>query len=215
MKQTIALTVLLATTPSAQTVSKELFRTTYHGTDIIVMQGDLLTQQTDAVVNAANESLIGAAGVAKAIQDAAGEKQFKAYVMANIPVDTNGERCPIGQARITPAFDLTKKYGTHHIIHTVGPREFTAINQSLLQDAYTASLTLAHTSKLSSITFPAISTGIFGYPLDKAAQAAAMATVQWVTNHPGALRKIVFAVWTDPNAQQYGTLLIKALQKNI
>lgn len=203
----------VATQPVRRCLYQELFHKTYQGTDIIIMQGDLLHQKTNAVVNAANESLIGAAGVAKAIQDAAGNAEFKQYVLKNIPVDAKGERCPIGQARMTPSFKLQAQYGIKNIIHTVGPRTYTPAQQKLLESSYAESLSLAQNSGLTSITFPAISIGIFGYPLDKAAQAAAQATVAWIKQHPGALKKVVFTIWTDPNAQKYGQQLMHELQQ--
>jgi len=196
-----------AVQPVRRYLYQELFRRSYHGTEIVVIQGDLLHQKTDAIVNAANESLIGAAGVAKAIQDAAGDADFKKYVKNNMPLDANGERCPIGQVRMTPTFKLKEKFGIQEIIHTVGPRQYTPVQQQLLEDCYTEALNAAQQNNLSSITFPAISTGIFGYPLDKAAQAAATATAQWVKQHPNTLKKIVFVYWTDKDAVTYSKLL--------
>lgn len=204
-----------AVQPVRRYLYQELFHRSYQGTDIIIVQGDLLHQKTDAIVNAANESLIGAAGVAKTIQDAAGDAEFKKYVMQNIPLDANGERCPIGQARMTPSFKLAKAYAIKNIIHTVGPRSYTPQQQQLLENCYAESLQAAKTDEMRSVTFPAISTGIFGYPLDKAAQAAAMGTMHWIKNNPKAVKKIVFVVWTDPNAQKYGQQLIQEFKQLI
>ncbi len=124
--------------------------------------GDITTIAVDAVVNAANEALSDGAGVNGAIHRAAGPK-LPAACRAVAP-------CPTGEARITPGFDLPARF----IIHTVGPvwRGGQHDDARLLASAYRSSIRLAGENGLHSIAFPAISCGIFGYPVEAAARIA-------------------------------------------
>lgn len=124
--------------------------------------GDITTQDVDAVVNAANESLSDGAGVNGAIHRAAGPELPAACAAIG--------GCPTGEARITPGFRLPARF----IIHTVGPvyRGGGHGEAELLRSAYRNSLLLADEHRLSSIAFPAISCGIFGYPVAEAARIA-------------------------------------------
>lgn len=129
--------------------------------------GDITEQSADAVVNAANEALSDGAGVNGAIHRAAGP-DLPAACRAVAP-------CPTGQARITPGFDLPARF----IIHAVGPvwRGGSHGEAELLASAYRHCIELADTHGLRSVAFPAISCGIFGYPVDQAA-AIAVSTVR-------------------------------------
>lgn len=129
-------------------------------------RGDITTARVDAIVNAANPAMLGGGGVDGAIHRAAGPALLAAC--KDIPV-VNGLRCPTGEARITSAGNLSAKF----VIHTVGPvyaRE--AKPADLLSKAYRNSLLLAQQMRCKSIAFPAISCGIYGYPLAEAAQIA-------------------------------------------
>ena len=128
---------------------------------------DITTLAVDAIVNAANEQLAAGGGVCGAIHRAAGPELARACA----PLAP----CPTGQARITPGFRLAARY----VIHAVGPvwRGGGAGEASLLASAYRASLDIARAEGLRSIAFPAISTGIYGYPLG-AATAIAVATAR-------------------------------------
>jgi O-acetyl-ADP-ribose deacetylase (regulator of RNase III) len=134
---------------------------------IIVEMGDITRAQTDAIVNAANRRLLGGGGVDGAIHRAAGPELLEAC--RKIPEVAPGVRCPTGEARITRGFRLPAPY----VIHTVGPvyrgREEDSV---LLASAYRSSLELAVAESLTTIAFPAISCGVYGYPLEKAAEIA-------------------------------------------
>lgn len=131
---------------------------------IEIVQGDITRQSVDAIVNAANQKLLGGGGVDGAIHRAAGPDLLEAC--RKIPEVRPGVRCPTGEARITPGFGLPAR----HVIHTVGPvYGGRPADAALLRAAYFASLGLAVEHGLRSIAFPAISCGVYGYPLDQAA----------------------------------------------
>jgi O-acetyl-ADP-ribose deacetylase (regulator of RNase III) len=134
--------------------------------NIKLIQGDITKSTADAIVNAANSIMLGGGGVDGAIHAAAGPKLLEECKKVSA---INGMRCPVGQARITGAGDLQSKY----VIHTVGPRYKIDPNpEKLLTSAYESSLKLALENSCQSVAFPAISCGIFGYPLDEAARVA-------------------------------------------
>jgi O-acetyl-ADP-ribose deacetylase (regulator of RNase III) len=135
---------------------------------IEVVQADITKLAVDAIVNAANETLLGGGGVDGAIHRAAGPELLCAC--REIPEVRPGVRCPTGAARITPGFRLPARY----VIHTVGPvwRGGNRGESNLLSNCYRASLESAREYNLHSIAFPAISCGIYGYPVDRAARLA-------------------------------------------
>jgi len=155
---------------------------------IEVLQADITTLSVDAIVNAANERMLGGGGVDGAIHRAAGPALLQACI--HIPQVRPSVRCPAGEARMTPGFNLHAKY----VIHTVGPVWYGG-NQNepaLLASCYRRSLQLATDNKLASIAFPAISTGVFGYPPDLAARTA-VATVREFLGTPSSIERVVFA----------------------
>ncbi|HEY9464947.1 MAG TPA: O-acetyl-ADP-ribose deacetylase [Vicinamibacterales bacterium] len=135
---------------------------------LTVVRGDITKLDVDAIVNAANTGLLGGGGVDGAIHRAAGPDLLAAC--RAIPEVRPGVRCPTGEARLTPGFRLKARY----VIHAVGPiwngGEFH--EPELLASCYRSSLILARAHGLRSIAFPAISCGIYGYPLDLAAMIA-------------------------------------------
>lgn len=158
-----------------------------------VVTGDITTFQVDAIVNAANESLLGGGGVDGAIHRAAGPGLLE---------ECRGiGGCPTGEARITRGYDLPAR----HVIHTVGPiwRGGDAGEADLLAGCYRNSLDLAATHGIRTIAFPAISTGVYGYPADKAARIAARTTLDWLNRHPDAIEQVIFVCFSEPSAAHY------------
>lgn len=148
-------------------------------------QVDITSLAVDAIVNAANESLAPGGGVCGAIHRAAGPEL--AIACARIG------HCPTGEARITPGFRLPARY----VIHAVGPiwRGGTSGEAALLAGAYRSSLRLAEEHGIRSLAFPAISTGIYGYPL-VAATDVAVATVRDVLAAGSSVHEVVFACFS-------------------
>ena len=135
---------------------------------IKIIQGDITALEVDAIVNAANQVMLGGGGVDGAIHDAAGDELYEACL--KVPEVRPGVRCPTGEARITPGFKLPAKF----VIHTVGPvyRDGHHGEPENLAACYRNSLALAAENGCKSIAFPCISTGIYGYPKEAAAQIA-------------------------------------------
>lgn len=163
---------------------------------IEVWQGDLTTLAVDAVVNAANSSLLGGGGVDGAIHRAAGP-ELQAHCRG-----LGG--CPTGEARLTPGFRLPARY----VIHAVGPvwQGGGKGEAELLAACYRNALALAESHNLSSIAFPAISCGIYGYPAE---QAAAIAVAELQKPRPGdsSLRRALLVAFSADMAELYRRLL--------
>lgn len=163
---------------------------------------DITTLAVDAIVNAANESLMGGGGVDGAIHRAAGP-ELKAYNKRLAP-------CPAGEARISPGFQLPAK----HIIHTVGPvwNGGEKGEAQLLAACYRNSLALAEAYKLTHIAFPSISTGAYGYPLSAAARVALSTIGEHLANSEAAL-EVTLCLFSEADYQVYRQVH-KELQEN-
>ena len=161
---------------------------------IQVVQGDITKLDCDGIVNAANRSLLGGGGVDGAIHRAAGPELLAECRTLH--------GCRTGEAKITKGYRLRAKY----IIHTVGPiYSGTAEDAAQLADCYRNSLNLAKEHDVHSIAFPAISTGVYGYPLDAATQIAVDTVTDWLQSHVDYDMRVIFCCFDARTAQAYQT----------
>ena len=170
-------------------------------TVIELLQGDITRQETDAIVNAANNALLGGGGVDGAIHRAAGPQLLA-------ETRTLGG-CDTGDAKITGGYNLKAR----HVIHTVGPiyRQGDPDVVRLLRRAHQRSLEVAVENALKTITFPAISTGIFGYPVDKAAQIALSTTCDFAAEHT-QLQLVRFALFDKQTLAIFASALHRLIE---
>lgn len=161
---------------------------------IRVCQGDITKLNVDAVVNAANCTLLGGGGVDGAIHRAAGPEFLAACRKFN--------GCPTGEARITPGFHLPARF----VIHTPGPVWHGGAHREaeLLRNCYENSLKLAMENGCRSIAFPCISTGIYRFPMRNAAQIALNAVMNWKDERPG---EVIFCCFSAEQTELYRELL--------
>ena len=156
-----------------------------------VRQGDITTLDVDAIVNAANTSLLGGGGVDGAIHRAAGPGLLE-------ECRTLGG-CPTGEARITRGYNLAAR----HVIHTVGPvYSGKTRDKILLTGCYQNSLQLAADNALASIAFPAISCGVYGYPIEEACQITVDTTCSFLQANP-AIKQVIFMLFSPADLKVY------------
>jgi len=165
-------------------------------TTIDVVEGDITRLDVDAIVNAANESLLGGGGVDGAIHRAAGPGLLAECRTLH--------GCPTGEAKITNGYRLKAR----HVIHTVGPvwHGGHSGEPELLARCYRNSLALAQSHRLTSLAFPAISTGVYGYPKEPATEIA----VREVKAHAGALEKVIFCCFDKATAELYRSIIARS-----
>ncbi len=169
-----------------------------------LIQGDITEQATEAIVNAANSRLAGGGGVDGAIHRAGGP------AIAEECRKIGG--CPTGKAVITRGGNLKARY----VIHAVGPiyQGGKKKEAELLRSAYLSSLQLAEEHRLTSISFPSLSTGAYGYPLKEASLVALRTIIDFLSEHPGtSLREVVLVLFTSPDLAVYEESLTQVLKE--
>ena len=170
------------------------------GTDLVILLGDITVQGTDAIVNAANSGLRGGGGVDGAIHRAAGpiiDRECRAHVAQH-------GKLPPGRAMWTHGGNLAARY----IIHTVGPiYRSDEESEPVLRSAYQESLRMADGLALESISFPAISAGVYGYPLDKAARVAIEAITDYLQQGESSLKLVQMVCFSNASYAAFSDAL--------
>jgi O-acetyl-ADP-ribose deacetylase (regulator of RNase III) len=168
-------------------------------TRVTIVKGDITRQNVNAIVNAANKTLLGGGGVDGAIHKAAGPQLLK-------ECKTLGG-CEIGEAKITYGYNLPTKF----VIHAVGPKygREGSREAELLASCYQNSLRLAKEHSIRTIAFPAISTGVYGYPKKEAAEIVLKTVENYVSENPDVFDEIRFVLFDDENFDIYNDLINK------
>lgn len=168
---------------------------------ISIIQGDITGQATDAIVNAANPGLMGGGGVDGAIHRGGGP----AILEECRQIVSRQGRLPTGEAVITTGGNLSARY----VIHTVGPvwRGGNSGEPELLASAYRESLRVAADGKLSSVSFPSISTGAYGYPVAEAAKVAIDAVASFLREQVTSVKEVVFVLFDSGTFESYSSAL--------
>jgi len=172
-----------------------------------IIQGDITKQDTDAIVNAANSSLMGGGGVDGAIHRAGGPTILEECKQ----IVARQGRLPTGKAVITTGGNLKAK----HVIHTVGPiwHGGNKGEPELLASAYQESLKLAAENNLNSVSFPSISTGAYCYPVNQASEVALEAVITFVSQGTTSLKEVVFVLFDSQTFSVYSSSLREIREK--
>jgi O-acetyl-ADP-ribose deacetylase len=170
-------------------------------TTLTAVQADITTLAVDAIVNAANSTLLGGGGVDGAIHRAAGPDLLAECRLLG--------GCKVGEARLTQGYRLP----AHYVIHTVGPvwHGGTHGEADALASCYRSCLAVAREYKMRVMAFPSISTGVYGYPIGLAAQIA-VTTVRDVLRNPMQLQEVIFCCFSRADLDVYHTMLPPAIK---
>jgi len=173
-----------------------MLQTKFGNTEVYLLKADITTIEVDAIVNAANTTLLGGGGVDGAIHRAAGKELLEECRTLN--------GCPTGEAKITKGYNLPARY----VIHTVGPVWNGGKNNEdkLLASCYIQSLKLAKENNLKTLAFPNISTGVYRFPKDRAG-IIAIHTCREILEKDSFLEKLYFVVFDEENWNIYTKLL--------
>lgn len=162
-------------------------------TKIELIKGDITQVKVDAIVNAANETLLGGGGVDGAIHRFAGPELLEECKKLG--------GCKTGQAKITKGYNLPSKY----VIHTVGPvwHGGRFKEEELLSDCYKNSLELAKSHSIRTIAFPSISTGVYRFPIEKACPIAFKTVKKFIEDNPDIFEKVIFVLFSERDLEIY------------
>lgn len=174
---------------------------TINQSKLSIVQGDITRQATDAIVNAANPGLMGGGGVDGAIHRAGGS----AILEECKQIVSRQGRLPTGQAVITTGGNLKARF----VIHTVGPvwRGGNSGEPELLASAYRESLKVAAENNLSSVSFPSVSTGAYGYPVAEAAKVAIETVASFLGEQSTSIREVIFVLFDSTTLESYSSVL--------
>lgn len=180
----------------------ELLKAKIGKTIVDLVQGDITKEKVDAIVNAANTSLLGGGGVDGAIHRAAGRELLEECRKLN--------GCKTGEAKITKGYQLAAK----HVIHAVGPIYDESPNApQLLANAHHNSLKLAQANTLKSIAFPAISTGVYGYPMEKAAHVALNTVLDYIKQNQPDFELVRFVLFDARALETFARVFAEIAEK--
>lgn len=166
------------------------------------VRGDITTEHVDAIVNAANSSLLGGGGVDGAIHAAAGPRLLAAC--RELRATTLPKGLPVGDAVATPGFDLPARW----VVHTVGPNRHAGQDDpELLASCFRRSLDVAAEVGAVSIAFPAVSAGVYGWDVTQVARVAVAAVREWARTHGGGPERVRFVLWNDAALRAFAAAL--------
>lgn len=188
-------------------MGNNLAQVTVNQAKLSIMKGDITQQATDAIVNAANSSLMGGGGVDGAIHRAGGPTILEECKQ----IVARQGRLPTGKAVLTTGGNLKAKY----VIHTVGSvwHGGSKGEAELLESAYRESLKLAADNHLTSVSFPSISTGAYGYPVNKASRVALDAVISFLRESITSVKEVVFVLFDSRTFDAYSSALQEIMEK--